>query len=79
MEFDHIFLNNLSCCCCQEWLTRGACARRLICRGLNRACCVQLLDPILAFLTSAGYINVGLVTPPPELTLDTDSQVSGVT
>ena len=59
----------------QEWVTREHCARQLICRGLNRACCVHLLDPILAFLTSAGYINVGLVSPPPHLRLSTNSQV----
>ena len=56
-------------------MTREHCARQLICRGLNRACCVHLLDPILAFLTSAGYINVGLVSPPPHLRLSTNSQV----
>ena len=59
----------------QEWVTREHCARQLICRGLNRACCVHLLDPILAFLTSTGYINVGLVSPPPHLRLSTNSQV----
>ena len=56
-------------------MTKEHCARQLICRGLNRACCVYLLDPILAFLTSTGYINVGLVSPPPYLTLSTNSQV----
>ncbi|XP_076457291.1 lysine-specific histone demethylase 2-like isoform X2 [Babylonia areolata] len=57
-----------------KWVTREQCERLLICRGLNRACCMFLLDPILAFLTWAGYINVGLVVPPPYLRLHTASQ-----
>ena len=59
----------------QEWVSKEHCARRLICRGLNRACCVLMLDPILSFLTVTGFINVGLVSPPPYLKLHTESQV----
>ncbi|KAL8581082.1 hypothetical protein ACOMHN_012733 [Nucella lapillus] len=58
----------------KQWVSGEHCERRLICRGLNRACCVALLDDVLAFLTTAGYINVGLVAPPPCLHLHTPSQ-----
>ncbi|PVD32420.1 hypothetical protein C0Q70_07854 [Pomacea canaliculata] len=58
----------------KEWVTREQCARQLICRGLNRACCVLFLDPILAYLTSRGLINVGLVAPPTYLHIPSSVQ-----
>lgn len=60
----------------QEWVTKEACSRQLICRGLNRACCVQLLDIILTYLTSKGFINVGLVRPPPHIDFFSPVKVS---
>ena len=49
----------------QEFLTGEKCANHLIVRGLVRIRCVQLLQPIVNFLTRKGLINVGLLKDPP--------------
>ena len=47
----------------QTWLTVDACMHRLICRGLVRIHCAQLLARVWHFLTAHGVINAGVVRP----------------
>ncbi|KAK6959971.1 lysine-specific histone demethylase 1B-like isoform X1 [Biomphalaria glabrata] len=62
----------------KEWVTKERCMSQLICRGLIRVTCIELLPQILSFLTCNNFINQGLVKPSPTLVYNTNSQNSVV-
>uniref|UniRef100_A0A0B7ACG4 Amine oxidase n=1 Tax=Arion vulgaris TaxID=1028688 RepID=A0A0B7ACG4_9EUPU len=59
----------------KEWVTQEKCMRHIICRGLPRVSCIDILPQILSALTYHNFINQGLVTPPASLRCHTQESV----
>ncbi|GFO37512.1 lysine-specific histone demethylase 1b, partial [Plakobranchus ocellatus] len=48
----------------KEWVTKERVEQHIVCRGLARISCVQMLPVLLTFLTRHAFINQGLLRVP---------------